>query len=56
MVKLQEMSREELLEVIKMKDEIIKELRDEVEAYRALVDELQSRLGMKESNFSGYGD
>jgi hypothetical protein len=56
MVKLEDMSREDLLEVIKMKDEMIKELKEEVAAYRALVDELQSKLGMKDNNYSGYGD
>lgn len=56
MVKLEEMSREELIEVIRMKDELLKELKEEVAAYRTLVDELQLKLGMREHNFSGNGD
>jgi len=56
MVKLEEMNKEELLEVIRMKDELIRELKEEVAAYRALVEELQSKLGMRDNNFSGHGD
>lgn len=56
MVKLEDMSKEELLEVIRMKDELIKELKDEVDAYRTLVDELQAKLGIRDQNFSGNGD
>lgn len=41
MVKLEEMSREDLIEVIRMKDELLKELKEEIAAYRALVEELQ---------------
>lgn len=56
MVNLQEMSREELIEVIKVKDELLKELREEVDAYRALVEELQAKLGKKDYPYSGNGD
>ncbi|HOP72300.1 MAG TPA: hypothetical protein PLO77_03510 [Thermoclostridium caenicola] len=56
MVKLEEMSREELIEIVRMKDGLIKELKEEVAAYRVLVEELQSKLGMRENNFSGNGD
>lgn len=41
MVKLQEMSREELLEVIRIKDQIIKELRAEIQDYQELIHEIQ---------------
>lgn len=44
---LEDMDREELLEVIKIKDETIKELREEIEAYRQLAEELQKKLGEK---------
>jgi len=56
MVKLEEMSREELIEVIKMKDELISELKEELSAYRTLVEELQAKLGMRDYNYSGHGD
>lgn len=56
MVKLEEMSKEELLEVIRMKDELIQELKEEIAAYRTLVEELQTKLGMRDNNFSGNGD
>ena len=56
MVRLEEMSREELIEVVKMKDELLNELKDEIGAYRMLVDELQTKLGIMEHNFSGNGD
>jgi hypothetical protein len=56
MVNLQEMSREELIEVIKVKDELLKELREEVDAYRTLVEELQAKLGKKDYPYSGNGD
>lgn len=44
MIGIEEMSREELLEVIRMKDELLKELREELDAYQVLVDELQAKL------------
>jgi hypothetical protein len=56
MIKLEQMSREELIEVIKIKDEIIKELREEIEAYRVLVEDLQTRLGIRDYPISGNGD
>ncbi|MDI9514175.1 MAG: hypothetical protein GX384_04920 [Clostridiaceae bacterium] len=56
MVKLEEMSREDLIEVIRMKDELLKELKEEIAAYRALVEELQIKLGLRDYNFSGHGD
>lgn len=39
------MSREELLEVIRIKDMLIKELRDEIEVYQQLAKELQEKTG-----------
>lgn len=56
MVNVEQMSREELIEVIKVKDELLKELREEVDAYRTLVDELQEKLGIREYPYSGNGD
>ncbi|NLU52887.1 MAG: hypothetical protein GXX10_08515 [Clostridiaceae bacterium] len=56
MVNLEQMSREELIEVIKIKDELLKELREELEAYRQLVSELQAKLGIVDYPYSGNGD
>ena len=56
MVKLEQMSKEELIEVVNMKDELIKELREEVDAYRSLVDELRGKLGKKDYPYTGNGD
>ncbi len=56
MVQLDKMSREELLEVIRVKDELLKELREEVDAYRILVEELQEKLGINEFTYTGNGD
>jgi len=56
MIKLEEMSREELMEVIRMKDELISELKEELAAYRTLVEELQAKLGVRDYNYSGHGD
>ncbi len=41
MVSLSEMSREELLEVVAIKDEIISELREEIKNYQELIREMQ---------------
>lgn len=41
MVKLDEMSREELLEVIAIKDQMLAELREEIKHYQELIRELQ---------------
>lgn len=41
MVRLNEMSREELLEVVAMKDQIIKELREEIKNYQELIREMK---------------
>jgi hypothetical protein len=50
------MSKEELLEIIRIKDELLKELREEVEAYRVLVEELQQKLGIGDFSYTGNGD
>ncbi|NLM75673.1 MAG: hypothetical protein GX187_06225 [Clostridiaceae bacterium] len=55
MVNLEDMTKEELLEVIRIKDELLKEQREEIEAYRELVEELQEKLGIKYP-FPGNGD
>lgn len=55
MVRLDEMTREELMEVIRVKDELMNELREEIEAYKVLVEELQTRMGAAQP-FSGNGD
>lgn len=44
MIELSDMTREELLEVIKIKDIQIKELQDEIIAYEQLVKELIEKL------------
>jgi len=41
MVRLNEMSREELLEVVAIKDQIITELKEEIKTYQELIRELQ---------------
>lgn len=56
MVNLEQMSKEEIIEVVKVKDELLKELREEVDAYRVLVEELQAKLGIKEYPYTGNGD
>jgi hypothetical protein len=56
MVKLEEMSRDELIEVIRIKDILMSELKEELEAYKALVEELQIKLGLRNSDYSGSGD
>ena len=55
MVNLEDMSKEELLEIIRIKNELLKEQREELDAYRELVEELQLRLDMKYP-FQGNGD
>lgn len=47
MAELQNMTREELLEVIRIKDILIQELREEIEAYQQLAQELQSKQAGK---------
>lgn len=56
MVKIDKMTKEELLEVIRVKDELLKEQREELDAYRELVEELYAKLGIKDSIFTGNGD
>lgn len=41
MVKLNEMSREELLEVIAIKDQMLAQLREEIQYYQELIREIQ---------------
>lgn len=43
MTELNEMTREELLEVIRIKDILIKQLRDEIETYEQLAKELMEK-------------
>jgi hypothetical protein len=43
MKELKDMTREELLEVIKIKDSLINELRREIEIYQELALELQEK-------------
>ncbi len=56
MVRLDEMSRDELIEVVHLKDELLAELREEIDAYKALVEELQTKLGVLEHTYTGNGD
>lgn len=44
MKELKDMSNEELLEVIRIKDILIKELRTELEAYEELAKSLQEKI------------
>lgn len=44
MKELKDMTREELLEVIRIKDIMNRELNEELEAYRQLADELHKKL------------
>lgn len=41
MVKLNEMNREELLEVIAIKDQMLAQLREEIQYYQELINEMQ---------------
>ncbi len=41
MKELTEMSKEELFEIIRIKDSVIKELRDEVKLYQDLINQFQ---------------
>ncbi|HHW23669.1 MAG TPA: hypothetical protein GXX26_12460 [Clostridiaceae bacterium] len=50
------MSKEELIEVIRIKDQLLKELREEIDAYGALVEELRGKLGISDHTYSGNGD
>jgi len=56
MVQLDKMTREELLEVIRIKDQLIKEQQEEIEAYKELVEEYRARLGLTDSIYTGNGD
>jgi len=56
MIGLEEMSREELLEVIRMKDMLLKELKGEIGAWQQLVEELQQKLGLHDTHYTGNGD
>ncbi len=56
MIQLDQMSKEELIEIIRMKDDLLRELKEEIDAYRVLVEELQAKLGKKEFPYSGNGD
>ncbi|MCR4435652.1 MAG: hypothetical protein QHH06_09905 [Clostridiales bacterium] len=47
MKSVENMTREELMEVIRIKDSLIRELREEIEAYRQLVRELMENYGKK---------
>ena len=47
MKELKDMSREELIEVVRIKDAMIKELRDEISVYRELASELQKKVSAK---------
>ncbi|HHU90625.1 MAG TPA: hypothetical protein GXZ22_06165 [Clostridiaceae bacterium] len=56
MVQIDKMTKEELLEVLRIKDQLLKEQREELEAYRELVEELRAKLGINDSPFTGNGD
>lgn len=45
MKELKDMDKQELLEVIRVKDSLIAELREELEVYRELSGQLQEKLG-----------
>ena len=56
MVQIEKMTKDELIEVIRIKDELLREQREELDAYRELVEELQAKLGINDSVFTGNGD
>ncbi|NLE25827.1 MAG: hypothetical protein GX625_10905 [Clostridiaceae bacterium] len=56
MVEIDKMTKDELLEVLRIKDELLKEQREELEAYRELVEELQAKLGINDTIYAGNGD
>ncbi len=56
MILLEDMNREELLGVIRMKDAQIKELKGELAAWQQLVEELQLKLGVEDTHYTGNGD
>ncbi|NLB77285.1 MAG: hypothetical protein GX796_00115 [Clostridiaceae bacterium] len=56
MVEIDKMTKDELLEIVRIKDELLKEQREELDAYRELVEELHAKLGIKDSTYSGNGD
>ncbi len=56
MIRLEEMDRDELLGVVRMKDMQIRELKAELAAWQQLVDELQQKADGAEVPFSGNGD
>lgn len=43
MKELKDMTRDELLEVIRIKDILMKEMREELEAYQKIIEELQNK-------------
>lgn len=45
MKELKEMGPEELIEIIRIKDAMIRELKEEIEIYRQLVSQLQEKNG-----------
>ncbi len=44
MISLNEMTREELLEIVKIKDKMIQELKEEVISYQILIRQLQKDM------------
>lgn len=56
MIQLDEMNRDELIAVLQMKNTQIRNLEEELDAYRVLVEELQARLGTLPASENGYGD
>lgn len=56
MVQIEKMTKDEHIEVIRIKDELLREQREELDAYRELVEELQAKLGINDSVFTGNGD
>ncbi|MCX7922215.1 MAG: hypothetical protein N3B21_09420 [Clostridia bacterium] len=49
MKELKDMNREELMEVIRIKNVMIKELEEELEAYRELAEQQQKLIGNKDN-------
>ena len=56
MIRLEDMNQLELLGVIRMKDAQIKELKGELAAWQQLVEELQHKLGLSDTHYTGSGD
>lgn len=56
MIRLEDMEKDELLGVIRLKDSQIKELIQELACWQQLVEELQQKYGVIDNQYTGNGD